>query len=360
LERIRIEDIANRQLDVLLDREQEIDDLAHSFSSHGQMHPIFVRTHPNRKGKYEVVAGARRLAAAKRLGWETISAEIVDASDCDALVMALIENEHRKDFVDYERALLLERLHVLTKRNYSSIAELIGKSNAYVSQHIAMLHLFPESVSTEEERRRVLYNLTEGHARSLLKIEDPIERWNTAKLVVKANLGTRELEKMCRKICFTKPEDQDNKMDESVEHIVRDVITGLNSRDLRPLFDARSIKGFTFFSSFPPFDILEREAANDHVFKVISHIERFRVRLKRLQVVHRKDVQVAILELQYEAEISGKVLTSPTRATLVFFREGNNWKIVHEHWSSGNASPVDPIRQATMATLYKINGGCSI
>lgn len=333
-----------------MEREEEIDDLVHSFSSHGQLHPIFLRIHPTAKGKYEIIAGSRRLAAAKKLGWDSISAEIVDASDSDALIMTLIENEHRKDFLDYERALLLERLHILTKKNYSGVAELIGKSNAYVSQHIAMLHLFPESVASEEERKRVLCSLSEGHARSLLKILDPTERWNTAKLAVKANLGTRELEKECRKI-RSKKLGHDDGRGRSVEHIVRDLIAGLSSKDLRPLFDARSNNGFTFFSSFPPFDVLQSQEANDHVFDVISRMDRFRIRLTQLQIVRRKDVHIAILTLQYQARVSGKILMSPTRATLVFFREGNDWKIVHEHWSSGNNSPIDPIRQAMSVTV---------
>ena len=353
LQKIPLSQLLDRRVFVNSDRDEEIDDIVQSLSRYGQLHPIIVREHGDKKGKYEIIAGSRRYTAAKKLGWDSISAEVVEASDTEALIMTLIENEHRRDFTDYERALLIERLRALTRKTYAGVAELIGKSNAYVSQHVAMLHLFPDAIASEEERKKVLCSLTEGHARALLKIEDTTERWNTAKLAVKANLGIRELEKECRKIsnAMTVKRTNGTKSGKSVQEIVRDIIAGLNAKDLRPLFEVRSAKGFSFFSSFPPFDRLESREANDHVFNVISQMDRFKVRLVHAEVVHRKETAVAILGLQYEIKAGGKTLVSPTRATLVFFKEGNEWRIAHEHWSTAND---DPFGLVTLVKSVKI------
>ena len=98
---------------------------------------------------YEVIFGNRRLATAKHLGWRTILADVVDASDTETLIMAFSENEDRKNFTDYEKALLMEKLHSLSGKTYSEVAEIFGKSPSYVSQHIAMLHLFPRTIAKE-------------------------------------------------------------------------------------------------------------------------------------------------------------------------------------------------------------------
>jgi ParB family transcriptional regulator, chromosome partitioning protein len=326
----------------------DVEDMALSFSKYGQLHPICVREISTGEKKYEVVYGSRRLAAARKLGWQEIDSKIIQASDIESLVIALIENEHRKDFTDYERALLLEKLHRMTKRTYSEVALLVGKSPAFVSQHVAMLHLFPESIASEEERKKVLYALTEGHARALLRIEDTHERWNTAKLAIKAGLGVRELDKHCSRLQTKRTTNVEGR-NGTVEKIVFDVIAGLNSKDLSPIYRSRSTNKFSLFSRFPPFEKLVGENANEHIYKVIRQMTSFKVKLKDLEVLYHGGVAVAIMSLVYEMNFAGKEMKTPTRATLILFNEDNEWKVVHEHWSG----PKDDFLTKTLGSSAK-------
>ena len=302
-------------------------------SKYGQLQPICLRQHPTNRGKYEVIFGSRRLAAAKKLGWREISAQITQANDAESLMMALVENEDRKDFSDYERALVIEKIHNITRNTYAEVADLIGRSPSFVSQHVAMLHLFPETVAPPQERKKILCALTEGHARALLKVEDTQERWATAKFAVKANFGVRELEKHCRRAAERKNVRKKSTQNGAVEQIVSEIITGLNAKDLTALYQARLAGGFSLFSRFPPFDKLHDQDANEHIFKVLTRINPFRVRLNDLDVIYRKGVAIAIMSLLYEMGVNGMLHSTMTRATLVFFKEGNKWGIVHEHWS---------------------------
>ena len=76
----------------------DVEDITLSLSKYGQLHPICVRENSTDDKKYEVVYGSRRLAAARKLGWQEIDAKIIQVSDIDSLIIALAENDHRKDF----------------------------------------------------------------------------------------------------------------------------------------------------------------------------------------------------------------------------------------------------------------------
>ncbi|MDA4131166.1 MAG: ParB/RepB/Spo0J family partition protein, partial [Thaumarchaeota archaeon] len=121
--------------------DEDIEDVFTTLQKHGQLSPIRIRNHPQKPGMYQVIFGNRRLAAAKKLGWETIRAEVVESSDSDLLLAAFCENVNRKDFSDLEKALLIEKIRNESGNTYTEIAAILGKSAAYVSQHVAMLHL---------------------------------------------------------------------------------------------------------------------------------------------------------------------------------------------------------------------------
>ena len=174
----------------------QVEDVSLSFARHGQFSPICVRRHPTKSQRYQLIFGNRRLEAARKLGWKTIEANVIEANDDTMLFIAFSENSDQSDFTDYEKALLLENIHRQTGKSYQEIATMIGRSNAFVSQHVAMLNLFPLGVASEEERIKVLAALTENHARILSNIEDPRDRWNAAKLVVRSKMGVRELIKL--------------------------------------------------------------------------------------------------------------------------------------------------------------------
>jgi ParB family transcriptional regulator, chromosome partitioning protein len=336
------------------DDEECSDEIVSSFSKYGQLQPICLRRHPKYRGKFEVIFGSRRLEAARKLGWREISSLVTEADDTDSLLMALVENEDREDFSDYERALLIEKIHSVTKRSYGEVAELIGKSPAFVSQHVAMLHLFPETVASPEERKKVLCALTEGHARALLRIEDTQDRWASAKFAVKAKLGVRELEKHCGRMVESKTESERSVKKGDVKRIISEIIAGLNAKDLTSLYRARFTHGFSLFSRFPPFDKLHDQEANEHIFKVLTQMNPFRVSLNDLDLIYRKDTVIAIMSLVYEFGVNGRLTSSMTRATLVFLKEAGRWGIVHEHWSGTGEGISASIRNAKSEILRSV------
>ena len=183
-----------------LERNFEVDDLVESFTTRGQLSPILVRKHPLKTGKYEVIFGNRRLEAAKKLGWQTVKAELIESSDSEALTTALAENIDRKNLSDFEVAVILERLCLVTGKQQAEVAKIVGRSPAFLSLHLSMLRLFPADTGINiDERNAVLSRLTERHARILSKVEDVSERWDLAKLSVRSNMGVRELERICNR-----------------------------------------------------------------------------------------------------------------------------------------------------------------
>ncbi len=87
-----------------------VKDLAESMKVRGLEHPILVRPAPNSPGMFEVIAGSRRLAAARELGWKKVDARVVNADEVDALCMSLDENEKRGDLSAKELGEVIARL----------------------------------------------------------------------------------------------------------------------------------------------------------------------------------------------------------------------------------------------------------
>jgi ParB/RepB/Spo0J family partition protein len=322
------------------DTIQDTRDLELSFLTNGQLSPILIREHPTRASRYEIIFGNRRLAAARRLGWETIEAQLIEADDQNSLIMAFSENIDRKDFSDYEKALMLSKLHHMTGKNSKEIAELIGRSASFVSQHMAMIYLFPDFIASEEERVKALKSLTESHSRILSKIADPSERWDTAKLVINANLSVRELEKYCRK-----PGHAFTKRNESVRDIVKKTVNALNSKSVDGFFQSISDKDFSLFSRFPPFDKMDAGRAKDHEYNWLKMIQKVRVEIEDLDVKFYGNVAVAIMKTSHNLTMPTGKIETESRATIILTKKENTWSIVHEHWSTANPSDMTEIRK---------------
>ena len=138
-----------------------LDELAENMKSVGLLHPIVVRPKPN--GLYEIVTGERRVAAAKKLGWFEIPANIKILSDEEAYEAQFSENIHREDLSDMEKARWLD--FMIKKFGYTqrSLADKLGKHESWVSQHLSMLEiekLYPGKVDVGE--------ITERQAREIL------------------------------------------------------------------------------------------------------------------------------------------------------------------------------------------------
>lgn len=336
------------------ERCNAIDDITDSFLRQGQLSPILVRKHSSNSGQYQLIFGNRRLSAARKLGWKLIDAEVVEANDVEALTMSFSENVDRSDFTDYEKAMLLQKLHDVSGKNYVQIAQLVGKSCAFVSQHLNMLHLFPSYVASEKERHVVLNSLSEGHARVLARIADYQERWNTAKLAIRANLSVRELQKICRNCENDEGSSQYKESLENVgstaspknvEEIARNIVKGLNSKDMRAFLEFVSARHFSMFPGISSLgSVIEYKDIEEYLFethkKTIEH--------KHGAPTYTdagSDSHIGYVVMAFPDDImthKGRVKTT-TRATLIFEKEGEKWKMVHSHWSTASPSIVSDL-----------------
>jgi ParB/RepB/Spo0J family partition protein len=318
-----------------------IEDISKSFTNYGQFSPIRLRRKKKENAlsseeSYEVIFGNRRVATARALGWKTILADVVDVSDYDALIMAFSENEDRANFTDYEKAILIEKMHAHSGKSYSEIGEALGKSPSYVSQHIAMLHLFSgdqEGIS-EEETKTVLQQLSEKHGRVLQRIDDPFERWAVAKLVVKSGMGVRELENMIARkskktshlSCLTSKA--------RITQIIKSHIESMNSRDIASYFEPVLKSHFTKFSCYPPLSRLDSAATSEQLFHMLHELKDYEATIESLDLRVVGNFAYALVILRNRYTTSERSITALMRLTMIFEKDRHDWKIVHEHWSS--------------------------
>ena len=170
--------------------ETRLQELAESISSTGLVQPIVVR----RKGeRFEIVAGERRWRAAQIAGLLKLPVHVSDVSDEKLLQTALIENIQREDLNAIEEALAYKRLGDESGMTQEEIAAAVGKDRATVANHLRLLKL-PEQV-----RVRVANGeLSMGHARALLTVEDPVRAAELARQAVKEGWSVRDVEREAR------------------------------------------------------------------------------------------------------------------------------------------------------------------
>ena len=162
--------------------EQKITELSQSIATHGILSPILVRE--TGAGGYELIAGERRLRAAKKVGLETAPCMVDSAEDQLSLELALIENLQREDLNPIEEARGYDRLKREFSLTQDKIAEVTGKARSSVANSMRLLNL-PTSIID------LLYagDLEKGHAKILASM-DPKEAEELAKKIV--SLGSME------------------------------------------------------------------------------------------------------------------------------------------------------------------------
>ena len=156
------------------------------------MQPIVVR---RRGDRFEIVAGERRWRAAQIAGLLKLPVHVSDVSDENLLRTALIENIQREDLNPIEEALAYKRLGEESGLTQEQIAVAVGKDRATVANHLRLLRL-PEQV-----RVRVAGGeLSMGHARALLAVEDSAALLKAVDQVISAGLSVRATEALARKL----------------------------------------------------------------------------------------------------------------------------------------------------------------
>lgn len=146
--------------------DESLEELSGSIKSYGILNPLTVRL---RCGKYELVAGERRLRAAKLAGLEEVPCILIDVNMEDASLIALVENLQRRDLDFIEEALGISQLIRMFGMSQEEAARRIGKSQSAVANKLRLLKL-PSDV-LESLRQN---GLTERHGRALLRLPNPV------------------------------------------------------------------------------------------------------------------------------------------------------------------------------------------
>ncbi len=195
--------------------EQDLAELADSIKEHGILQPLVVRRNPEKGGTYELIAGERRFRASKLLGMPTVPVIVKDVADENTLLeLALIENIQRTDLNPIEEA---EAYHsLISKFNYTQeeASVKLGKSRSSVANILRLLNL-PSFIKQD----LIEGTLSEGHARSLLRLADNISAIKEIRdQVVTKKLSVRQTEMLVRKYLH-KPATQTLKKSEDRQEI---------------------------------------------------------------------------------------------------------------------------------------------
>ena len=177
--------------------EAELAELAASIGALGVVQPVVVRPldEPGEGARYELIAGERRLRAAGLAGLETVPALVRPADEAAALEIALAENVAREDLNAIEEAQAFAALVDEFGLTHQRVAELVGRSRVAVTNILRLLEL-PDDVQTMIERGE----LSEGHGRALLALDDHARRRSAARLVAERRLSVRETEALVKKL----------------------------------------------------------------------------------------------------------------------------------------------------------------
>jgi ParB family chromosome partitioning protein len=167
--------------------------LADSIREHGILQPILVR--PISDGQYQIVAGERRWRAARMAGLDEIPVIIKEFTDLEAVQIALIENLQRENLNPIEEAKGYERLADEFHMTQEQIAKTVGKSRSSVANIMRILTL-PDEIQTMIQDGE----LTVGHGKALLAIEDEEVQVSTARKAADGMFTVRHIEKIAQEI----------------------------------------------------------------------------------------------------------------------------------------------------------------
>jgi len=215
--------------------EAKIEELAASIRNQGIIQPLVVR--PKSDG-FELIAGERRWRAAMKAGLSRVPVVVRDASDHEALQLALVENLQREDLNPIEEASGYRRLQEEFRWSQEEMAEKVGKSRPAITNSLRLLAL-----PAEVQQEVTAGNLPAGQARALLGLHTEALIVSACRDVIAKGLSTRETEKMVRLLIMgRKRRRQVPLIDPDLKSIVENLQRSLGTR-VRLIPKARSTKG---------------------------------------------------------------------------------------------------------------------
>lgn len=165
----------------------ELEGLAQSIRANGILQPLLVRTLENEK--YELIAGERRLRAARLVGLTKVPCVVSEISETDSAVFAVLENLQRQDLDYFEEAEALATLVSDYHMGQDELCKKLGKAQSTISNKLRLLKL------SDEMRYQISRaGLTERHARALLSINDEVQRARALSIIIDRHLNVNESE----------------------------------------------------------------------------------------------------------------------------------------------------------------------
>lgn len=234
--------------------EKALDDLGDSIRQYGVLQPLTVtrRERTREDGgisvEYELVAGERRLRAAKRIGVKQVPVLIRSSEDSDKmkLEIAIIENLQREDLNPIDRAIAFKKLAVDFNLKHTEIAQKMGKSREYVSNTLRLLNL-----PADMQSAIVAGKINEGHARPLLMLaERPEQQQELFHEIMERKLAVREAERISRRIATERARKQDLTPD--LARIERELTDELGTR---VIIETKEKGGRVHIDFFSPSDL---------------------------------------------------------------------------------------------------------
>lgn len=184
--------------------EEKLKALSESIKSVGVLQPIVLK--PTDKENYMIIAGERRYRASLLAGKNEIPAVIKDIPVKDIMEIALIENLQREDLNAIEEALAYKSLIDNYKVTQEDISEAVGKSRPHIANTIRLLHLQKKVMHMIESG-----DITPGHGKALLRIEDSEKQLELANRIIKEGLSVRAVEEIAKKISENKETKKSDK-----------------------------------------------------------------------------------------------------------------------------------------------------
>jgi ParB family transcriptional regulator, chromosome partitioning protein len=172
--------------------DHELDELARSIAESGVLQPILVRRAEG--GRYELIAGERRLRACRQAGLREVPALVRETTDQESLMLAIVENVQRADLDPLEEAHAYQSLIDEFGLTQEEVARRVGKSRPAVTNSLRLLQL-----PTDAQEEIAAGRLSAGHARALLSVPSEDARRNLASEIVHRGLSVRDAERAARR-----------------------------------------------------------------------------------------------------------------------------------------------------------------
>ncbi len=176
--------------------EAALSELADSIRHHGILQPLTVRK--GRNG-YELIAGERRLRAARMAGLRTVPCILANADEETSGALALVENLQRRDLHFFEEAVAVAQLIAAYGLSQEEAAERLGKSQSAVANKLRLLRLSPECAARIRD-----CGLTERHARTLLRLSEEEERRAALSHIIEKGLNVTQSEEYVESLIVSK------------------------------------------------------------------------------------------------------------------------------------------------------------